>query len=160
MISETAAGLAQLQHVPQGELESRSQFLALVTRAWLLSHSHCKWRSWTIKSRIWLHSCWHCCCKMWLNGKWLYGLWYLSGWVHTAAFWGAYLWIEGFFSDPVTALGLARLNLVLWECLRFEAELWSISTWNIQVLWTRKTWGALGVDTLCTNCIFSQTSPA
>lgn len=31
-----------------------------------------------------------------------------------------HLWIKDFFSDPVTGLGLAKLNLVSWECLRAE----------------------------------------
>lgn len=35
MISETAAGLDQLQHIRQGGPQSRSQFLALITWAWL-----------------------------------------------------------------------------------------------------------------------------
>lgn len=35
MISETAAGLDQLQHIRQGGPEPRSQFLALITWAWL-----------------------------------------------------------------------------------------------------------------------------
>lgn len=39
---------------------------------------------------------------------------------HSPAFLGAYVQIEGFFSDPVAAPGLARLTSGFWECLRSE----------------------------------------
>lgn len=125
VISETAAGLAQLQHRPQEGLESGSHSPALVTWAWV-PHTSTKFSTTTAHggdtttTRIWLCSCKCLCCKIRLKDKWLCGLCHLAGWAHTPAFWGAYVWIEGLFSDPVTAPGLARFTSFFWECLRAE----------------------------------------
>lgn len=133
MISETAAGLAQLQHARQGGLESRSQFLALTTWAGLL-HTSTKFSGAIAhgihaQSRPGFGSAAANTVTVRFGSR-------ASGYVGSAI-WQAehthlpfgehisHLWIEGFFSGLVTALGLARLNSVSWECLRaklrFEA---------------------------------------
>lgn len=133
VISETAAGLAQLQHGPQAGLGSGSPSPSLVMWAWV-SNTSSKFSITTahggdtFTTRIWLCSCKHLCCKIWLKDKWLCGLSHLAGWAHTPAFGGAFAWIEGFFSDPVTAPGLARLTSGFLGMSEGRAELWSIST--------------------------------
>lgn len=62
-------------------------------------------------ARICLCSCKHLCCKIWLKDKCLC----------VPSLLGSTVRIEGFFSDLVTAPGLARLTLGFWECLSLEA---------------------------------------
>ena len=128
MVSKTAVGLAQLQDMRQGGLESRSQFLAVITWAWL-PHISTKFSGTTAHgvqaqsrpgSGIIVANT--LIVKFGLGASGYVGsaIWQAE---HTHLPFGehiSHLWIESFFSDPVTALGLARLNSVSWECLRAE----------------------------------------
>lgn len=152
VISETAAELAQLQHGHRGGL------LALLRWAWLphnkIQWDNCTWSSCTFKARIWSCICKQCC-KFWLRVV----RWALAGWAYTLPFEEhiSHLWTEG--SDPVTALGLARLNSVSWECLRAELSFETLKpeSHNFMNKKNRRcTWSWY----LCTTCVFPQRSLA